>query len=174
MKLIDKINVTEIVKNHLSTLVNDNTKKPGLGDFFTFLFIPIIVAAILFYSNNIVDPNTASTLSNIIIVSLSIFIGLLFNVIVLIFDIVHKGNKQDIKNRVLKQLLSNIAFTVLLSIVSIILTLSTYIRYLYIKNVFIFLNYFTLTLFVITVLMILKRMHALFKNEIEELTENTD
>lgn len=41
MKLIDKINISEIVKNHFATLVNHNTKKAGMSDYFTFLIIPL-------------------------------------------------------------------------------------------------------------------------------------
>jgi len=162
--MFKKINISQIVKNHFATLQNANTKKADWDDYFTFLVIPILTSAILIYFKIYLKTDAI----NIIISSLSILVGLLFNVVVLIFDIIKRDKSNDIKNTVLRQILSNIAFTILLSIVSILLTLFTYTDNSTIKIIFNAIVYFLLTNFIMTVLMILKRMFHLFHSEIEE------
>ncbi len=162
--MFKKINILQIVRNHFATLQNANTKKADFDDYLTFLIVPITVSAILIYFKILLKTDAI----NIIISTLSILVGLLFNVVVLIFDIIKRDKSNNVKNTVLRQILSNIAFTILLSIVSIILTLFTYFDNCIVKTVFNAIVYFLLTNFVMTVLMILKRMFHLFHTEIED------
>lgn len=168
MNFLNKINIIQILKNHLSTLKNDNTKKAGFDDWFTFLILPSLITGLLIYFKKELKDDAI----NIIITTLSILVGLLFNVIVLIFDIIKRDATQKIKNTILKELLSNISFTILISILAIILTLFTFIEDQVARLLFTGGVYFLLSVFIFTVLMILKRMHKLFKNEIEELEKN--
>ena len=165
MKILDKVNVGKIISHHLGTIKNTNTGKPDKDDIFTFFFLPFLVASVLIYFN--IELKTDAT--NIIIATLSIFVGLMFNIIVLIFDIVKRDASQKIKNEVLKQLLSNISFAIVLSIFAIIITLFTYSSNFILKITFTWITYFCLGLFLVTLLMILKRMYNVFKNEIDEL-----
>jgi hypothetical protein len=163
MKFFVKINVLKIIDSHLDTLKNDNSKKAEFDDYFTFLILPLIFASVLMWFDIYLNNDAV----NIIITVLSIFVGLLINVIVLIFDMVKRDAK--LKNAILKQLLSNIAFTILLSTISILFTLGTYVESLYIREISNWLVYFCLSVFLLTILMILKRMYILFANEIEEI-----
>ena len=163
--MFDKINVVQIVKDHLDTLKNDNTKKPGNDDYFIFLILPLVLSTALLYFEIFLSEGAI----NIIITTLSILVGLLFNVIVLIFDIIKRDSSIKLKNRILKQLLSNISFTILTSIVAIIFTLLTFIDIFFLKIFFEGVVYFLLFLFLFTVLMIIKRMYILFVNEIDEI-----
>ncbi len=163
--ILKKINISQILKSHFATLQNDNSKKSEFDDYFTFFILPIIISSILLYFKIWLKESAI----NIIITTLSILVGLLFNVIVLIFDIINRDATQKVKNTVLKQLLSNISFTILLAIVSILFTLVTYIDTIFIKEIATWIVYFLLSAFFFTVLMILKRMYLLFKNEIEEI-----
>lgn len=167
MKLFDKVNIILIIQNHLATLKNDNSKKPEASDYFTFLFIPIVVSAILIYFKVLLS----SEAINILITTLSILVGLLFNVIVLIFDIIKRDASNKTKNLVLKELFSNISFTILISILTITFTLFTFFENSLAKVIFTGIVYFLLSLFMLTVLMILKRMHKLFSNEIAEIED---
>lgn len=170
MKILDKINIGKIVSHHLGTIKNANTGKPDRDDIFTFFMLPLLVSsALVFYK---IELKTDAT--NIIIATLSIFVGLMFNIIVLIFDIVKRDASQKIKNEVLKQLLANISFAIILSIFSIIVTLFTYSSNYYFKVISTWLAYFCLGLFLVTLLMILKRMYNVFKNEIDELEKKGD
>lgn len=163
-----KVNIKEILKSHFSTLQNDNSKKSEFDDYFTFLILPLIISTVLLYFKISLRDSAV----NIIITTLSILVGLLFNVIVLIFDIIKRDASQKIKNTVLKQLLANISFTILLSIVTILFTLTTYLDVEIIKNITTWIVYFLLTNFLLTVLMILKRMYKLFENEIVEIEKS--
>lgn len=161
----NKINITQILKSHFATLQNDNSKKADFDDYLTFLIVPIIVASGLLHY----DIQLNDTAVNIVITTLSIFVGLLFNVIVLIFDIIKRDASQSIKNTILKQLLANVAFTILLSIITILVTLITYFESAIIKVMATWVVCFSLTIFLLTVLMVLKRMYLLFKQEIDEI-----
>jgi energy-coupling factor transporter transmembrane protein EcfT len=166
-KLLRKVNITDIVVHHFKTLVNDSTKRPDFDDYLIFIIIPVIVAGGLTYFKLFISENSVS----IIITSLSIIVGLLFNVIVIIFDIIKRDNSKKIKNKILEQLLSNISYTILISIALIIFTLFTYFDSCLIKKIANLLVYFTLTHYLMTVLMILKRMYTIFMNELKDLEE---
>lgn len=170
MKVLEKINIVDIVKNHLATLVNDNSKKSEFSDWLTFLIIPLIVASNLVYFK--VDLSDRAT--NIVITTLSILVGLLFNVIVILFDILKRDNSEKIKNVLLKQLLTNISYSIFTSLFIIFLTVLSFFDNKIWVVVCTFFVYFFLTHFALTVLMILKRIYALFLNEMEEIGETTD
>jgi len=167
--IFEKINFSKIIVSHLRTLQNANTKKAGLGDYVTFLVTPLVFALFLTWAK-VPLKNDAI---NIIITTLSIFVGLMFNIIVLIFDIVKRDARQHVKNEVLKQLLANISFEILISVFSILSTLGTFFENSYLKIAFSFITYFSLAVFLLTLLMILKRMYNVFKNEIDELEKSS-
>jgi hypothetical protein len=163
--MLEKINIRNIITNHLDSLKNHNTKKSSFDDWLTFFWMPVFVACIFCYFKVTLSNDAI----NIIITSLSILIGLLINVIVLIFDMIKRDNKNKIKNELLRELLSNISFTILLSIFLIGTTLATFIRNSLIKSIATFLVFLLLSNFILTILMILKRMHTLFRHEIDEI-----
>lgn len=165
--MLTKINLSSILTSHLNTLKNDNTAKPEFDDYLTFLIIPLIVATVLIYFKLYLNDAAVS----LIIAILAIIVGLLFNVIVIIFDIVKRDNSKKIKNKILEQLLSNISYTILISICSILLSIATFLDFHIVKVVSNFLVYFALSHYLVNVLMILKRMYALFNNEIKELEQ---
>jgi O-antigen/teichoic acid export membrane protein len=165
MTIFNKINLGKIISHHFATIKNANTGKPDKDDFFTFLLFPIIISSTLIYFKIYLK----SDATNIIISTLSIFVGLMFNIIVLIFDIIKRDASQKVKNVVLKELLSNISFAIFVSILSIIITLFTYSTNICVKIIFTWIAYFFLALFLVTLLMILKRMYNIFENEIDSL-----
>ena len=167
MRIFNKINVSKIVKNHLATLVNDNSRKPDFGDWLTFLIIPIIFASLLVWFGILLSDRA----NNIVITTLSILVGLLFNVIVIIFDIIKRDNSQKLKNELLTQLLTNISYTIFISLVIIGFTVLTFFNNEFIILASNWLVFFFLFHFFLTVLMVLKRVYILFLNEMEELEE---
>lgn len=165
MKVLDKINIINIIKNHLATLVNDNSNKSEFSDWLTFLIIPLLVAGVLIYLG--VDLSDRAT--NIVITTLSILVGLLFNVIVILFDILKRDNSKKIKNLLLKQLLTNISYSIFVSLLIIFLTVISFFDNSFWVVLCTLFIYFFLTHFALTVLMILKRIYALFLNEMNEI-----
>jgi len=79
MKMFNKINIFKIISNHFNTLQNDNTKKCEFDDILTFLILPLLVSVGLYWFDFELKENAI----NIIITTLSIFVGLLFNIIVI-------------------------------------------------------------------------------------------
>lgn len=167
MKLLNKINLNKIVISHFNTLKNYNTKKFELDDLITFILLPILIATILLISK--VELRDSSL--NIVITILSVLVGLLFNVIVIVFDIIKRNNSNKIKNRILNELMTNISYSILISLSAIILTLCLNIPFKFVHLVLNWLVFFLIAHFFITILMILKRMYALFINEINEVEE---
>lgn len=161
MSLLSKINITSIVKNHLNTLVNDNDKRPEFDDWLTFLIIPIVVAITLSYF----DVNLNKDVVNVIITALSIFVGLLFNVVVLVFDIINKESTTAIKKRLMNEIITNISYCILLSLVAILISLFVFLDNCFVVKTISFIIYFLLSNFLVTLLMVLKRVYVLFDNE---------
>ena len=166
-----KINVLGIVKEHFATLVNANTNRPGPEDWLLFLFIPLLIAFTLGVTKTILEKDLANT----IITILSIFVGLLINVIVLLFDLVQRDEeKHQIKNVVLRETLTNISYTILVSLTSIVITLLTFLNNCYVKLGASILVFFLSSHIAITLLMVIKRnVCAFFKrNKRKEVTLN--
>jgi hypothetical protein len=164
-RYFSKINVSDIIFRHFKTLINANTRKTDNEDVFLFIVLPLIVAICLGLLKLTVSKEVANTLITI----LSIFVGLLINVIVLLFDIVKRDEEVNkIKNVVLRETLINISYTILISLVTILVALFSFIDYWYIKQIFSVIIYFLMTHIGVTLLMVIKRMYLLFLNEITE------
>lgn len=167
--MLEKINIICIIKDHVNTLKNDNSNKADFKDYLLFLMIPIWVPFLLIGVFNLY---MSKDFINILITILSIFVGLLLNVMVVIFDIIKKYEK-DAKFRLIKESYSNISFAILLSIVTIIPLVICYTENpknsVLIKVLLIAsngLSYYLLTLFFITLLMIVRRIHIILSDEI--------
>lgn len=162
-----KINIIDIIHDHIDTLINHNSRKPSRQDYFIFFFLPVILSSIL-VGREVFLNNEAIT---IVITALSILVGLLFNAVVLIFDIIHRAPKQKIKNELLGQLITNISYSIVVSVATIVISLISYCQ----THVLMFIANWTAYSFIFnfffTVLMVLKRMYVLFKKEIEDATK---
>ena len=115
-----KINIKEIIENHKKTLICDNgdlSRKDRL--FFRKMPIIIAVCAILCFGI------PSETITNIFTVSLSIFIGLFTNLLVLLISFLNSTpeNETDKTNRVslIEDTYYNVAFTILMSIISLVI-----------------------------------------------------
>ncbi len=170
MRFFEKVHIWTIVSNHLKTLKNSNSGKSEFDDYLTFLVLPIFGASLLMYFN--IKLSAGAT--NIIITTLSILVGLLFNVIVIIFDIIKRDSTKRLKNELLNQLLTNISYSIILSIFIIVITLLTFIDNCFSKIIFYWIVYFLLGNYFLTVLMIIKRMYSLFINELSEIEKEAN
>ncbi|OFY16577.1 MAG: hypothetical protein A2X02_05410 [Bacteroidetes bacterium GWF2_29_10] len=168
MKMFNKINIFKIISNHFNTLQNDNTKKCEFDDILTFLILPLLVSVGLYWFDFELKENAI----NIIITTLSIFVGLLFNIIVILFDIIKRDNTKKLKNEILRQLLTNISYSIFISILIIIVILTTYIKNECVHLIATVIVYFLIGHFFLTILMILKRMYFLFINELKEIEKD--
>lgn len=149
-----KIDVTNIIKDHIGSLVNAQTKKPDFRDMFFFLYLPIILSVILIYNGYLINVNT----SNSLIAGLSIYVGLSINFLMLIFELSTKQYfKEAARISTLKQVIANISVTTIYSLFIIVLTLLAGIPS--IKVYVHFILYLVLFEFLFTMLMVLKRIY---------------
>jgi len=165
--MFSKIDVFDIIRDHCKTLSNYNTKRILWGDVVSLFFIPLILAVIFFYLNVVIIEG----LRNLLVTSLSIFAALLFNLLLLIYDIVKKGSSKDtLKNDFLEEIYKNISFTILLSIITVIfLVFATLLpQNTIFSRIIDSLSAYLIIVFVLTLLMILKRVHILLTHEFEQ------
>jgi hypothetical protein len=166
-KFRSKIDVRNIISDHWATIVNANTGSPDKADIAVFMALPIAFAIIMLYFKALMSDAVIGG----VISGLSIFVGLLFNVLVVIFDIVKRDSYVSIKNEILKQSLTNISFSILISLLCIITSVISLIKIKYIQEAGNALTYVLLSEFVFCLLMILKRMYRLLMNEFKVLPD---
>ncbi len=182
--MIQRINIYRIVKDHLKTLrsLNQSYNFINIGDFLLFFIIPSIISLTL----TLLNYNFINQLDNLI-ASVSILGGFLFNLLAIIYsqieniktDVEKLSNndknktEKEIKNKFINEIHSNISFAIVLSIFLILSLLSITVEIpefkykTFIENIFIFINYFLMQLFTLTLLMIINRIYILFKKTAE-------
>lgn len=155
-----KINISRIVRAHFKSLTEGTNR--SASDWFVFLLIPLAVSGLLVWLGAYMSDSLLST----IVSALSIFVGLLLNVVVLLFDIVRNTSKATIKHRIITETLANVCFTILLSLFTIPVALTTQItRWPFLRPYTSFATYFLAIVFMATLLMVVKRVYALFQDE---------
>ena len=173
-----KINICEIIRGHLDTLKDDD--RYSFGDIMTFFALPILVGIAPAFFDFSIDKDVSSLLVNFG----SIFTALLLSVLVLVYDQQNKlkvngisGPITTAKNNLLHQLYYNISYSILCALLLVafcfisgfvkggsfdfdINGFNISIKYdvHFVTPIVIML---TVTLF-LNVIMIVKRMHALF------------
>ena len=165
-KFESKISLTKIIKAHLATLRDINTNRPGWDDYFSFLILPILITGAFIFVGFDINENTIETLVG----GLAIFVGLLFNAMVILLDLARKHDDQKIKIIIAKELTANISFAIILSFVAIFLFLLGFIDDIpdWAKLIIDTIGVFLLVEFFVIFLMILKRTYILFYKEIGE------
>ena len=111
-------------------------------------------------------------LENLLGVILSIFIGLFLNLLMLLISYVPPTDIDDERKKILvatkKESFYNVSYIILICIIELLLLLIfTYVKELeYITNIFSFMIYFLSIHIFLSLLMILKRIFALYDNTI--------
>ncbi|MBD3638337.1 MAG: hypothetical protein HUJ25_13375 [Crocinitomicaceae bacterium] len=154
---MSKININNIIVEHFKSQFTTGF------DYFIFMLIPALLTTLLVWFEI-----SLKFQAGIIISSLSIFIGLFINVLVLLFDIIRRYTDRSIKIEVLKQVMANISFTVLLSGIAIICLFLTKIHHELSSKIFNGITIYLLAWIMLNILMILKRIYVLFLDEINQ------
>ena len=177
--MFDKISIANIIKDHISTLRNNKTRKISYLDITLFFLLPFFISGFIVYLG--ISLNDA--LVNALITSLSIFSALLFNLLLLVYDVSEKKsylpettdpveNKRRIKTReLLREIYINISFSILVSIISVSTLLIYFLKVS--SCVFLSINicsfqwllalviYYLIIQFALNLFMILKRIYIL-------------
>lgn len=177
---MEKINPAKIIRDHVLTLKSYDTGKYSVGDFFVFILLPFGIAGYLAYYFPKSDKNTTEIFNkdvvDILVTSLSIFAALLFNLLLLVYDLVKKANPGEayavLKTRFLKEIFANISYSIFISMLAVIILLisllgteSRILQVTVVASV-----YFLVSNFILTLLMILRRVHILFSKEFEKIS----
>jgi len=161
-----KIDVSNIIGDHLRTLVNSDTNKPDMRDWFFFLIIPLMLSGYLVYLGYCINDN----LSNSLIAGLSIYVGLSINFLMLIFELSTKEFFKALQRKaIIKQIIANISVTAIYSLLLIILTIMAPISkdYFFFSKGLHFSLYFFLFEFIFTLLMVLKRIYQVLQGTVD-------
>lgn len=172
--MLQRINIFSIIKDHFGTLKSLNQKSKYINgkDFLLFLIFPVIFAFFLAYK----DFNFKEQLGNLI-AAISIFGGFLFNLLAIIYsqlDSIKKDAKKEdnkLKSKFVKEIHINISFCIVLSIfivISLLLTTIDIPTFSYdwlVTKIIIGINYFLMTLFLLTLIMVLNRVYILLNRK---------
>ena len=169
---IDKINVSKIIKNHVSTLRNVDSVSLSRYDCVLFFGVPFLLSILATIFNIKLNKDLIGVLINVF----AIFAGLLFNLLVLIYDVISKqpsvnnSSSKYIKNKfiLLKEIYYNVSFGIFLSLFVVIALAASIISLDKLNTFFSFIIFGLSTLFILTLLMILKRIHNLLSFEIDQ------
>ncbi|MFN6539343.1 MAG: hypothetical protein RM021_023735 [Nostoc sp. EkiNYC01] len=171
-QIFSKINVLEIVTNHLSTLKEYGASKNSLSDLFLFFLVPFIISLGVVFLRIVLNKDLIGILINVF----AIFAGLLFNLLVLVYDAASKAVKSSnssqansLKLEILEQIYFNISFEILLSLLIVVmLSISIMFNNGLANSVFSVFVFFLVISFTLTFLMVLKRVNKLLSQEIEQ------
>jgi hypothetical protein len=162
LNFFDRFNPWCIIKAHFQTLTDDRRNKVSLMECIFTLLLPICISFLMVVVCQIKLKTASINLIGNIMTAFSIFTGLLFNVLVLIYSLIKPNESNQQRIKVLKQTFSNVSFGVLLSLLLVILSMF----YELINNVFLDgIIYFLVTLFLMVLFMILKRVYLLINIE---------
>lgn len=173
--MLSRINIFKIIKAHFGTLrkLGQDSKRIYWRDFILFILVPILISAILAYYN----VNFKNQISNLI-AAISILGGFLFNLLAIIYNSMENlkndinSTNNSIKKTYAKEIHSNISYNILLSILCVISLIAynteiiNFDYCIFVERGILFLNYFFLISFVLTLLMVLNRVYILLDKNI--------
>lgn len=170
--MISRINFWKIIDAHFKTFrsLNQTSNKIYWKDFILFVLVPLTVSGILtFYEIQI-----KSQVTNLI-AAISILGGFLFNLLAIIYNSMSNLEKDakedDIKELYIKEIHTNISYNILVGIFSIVLLIlynvieNINIVFCYLNKSLLFINYFFLFTFLLTLLMVLNRVYILLNKQ---------
>jgi len=172
--MLSRINILQIIKDHFKTLRSLNQKTKGIywQDFILFILVPITISAFATYKNFSLQNQVTN-----LIAATSIIGGFLFNLLAIIYGQIDKiktdadTEQNYLKKVFVKEIHINISFGIVLSII-LVLTLILYSidfngdkLHDIIDRGLLGLNYFLITEFMLTILMVVNRVYILLKKD---------
>ncbi|AWI08268.1 hypothetical protein CKA38_02420 [Ereboglobus luteus] len=141
---------------------DDGRDKISKRDIFLFYALPIIISiGVVFLLNK----NISSDTINLLITIFSIFVGLLLNLLVLIVGFRNTIMQNAIKHKVLDETFYNISYAILISVILIVLLFTAIVSSGIPMQIISTTSFFIIGNFILTLLMILKRVHMLLTKQ---------
>lgn len=116
LKMINKINILNLIKEHLSTFYlkdktkKDNKRRDGKA-LFLFFIVPLFVSIIIVF----LFGNMNDSLSNSLLTCLSILSPLMFGFFPFIYDLIDNDNINPKSKFLIQEFKANVLFTMILS-----------------------------------------------------------
>jgi hypothetical protein len=162
--MLSKINVLPIVRDHIGTLQNNRTKKTSIADILLFFGSPVVLAAVLLWFDKLI----VSDARNILAATMAVFVGLLFNVLLLLHEATRRevlSNQDRERQKFFTEVYFNLAFSIFVAIGTLVALLAT----VFVKGCAVFwlsgVVYYLAGVFALTLLMVLKRLHIIFSGQ---------
>lgn len=170
-EFFSKINVLEIFTSHLRTLKNYKQSSYSRADITVFFVFPLIFSSAVVFSGFKLDKDLVGVLINVF----AILAGFLFNLLVLVYEVtsraVRVGNtvqQNNLSLDKLEEISSNVSFEVSLAIINVLLLAASSAFLEGVPNVvFSLIIFYLVTLFTLTLFMVVKRVHKLLLEEIQ-------
>jgi hypothetical protein len=161
-----KIDVSDIIRDHFSTLRSDRRSGVSLVDLLLFVGLPALVAGLMSWLGVTLDAGAVSVL----ITALAIFTGLLFNLLLLAHGLIRRAADQSnaaaADKQLLKEIYVNISYSILVALSALVgLLIKIVILNHWVVIVLSLVTYFLVGNFLLTLLMVLKRIHVLLRRE---------
>jgi hypothetical protein len=172
--MLSRINIFQIIRDHFKTLRSLNQKTKGIywQDFILFILFPIALSGFATYKNYSLQNQVTN-----LIAATSIIGGFLFNLLAIIYGQIDKiksdadTEQNYLKKVFVKEIHINISFGIVLSII-LVLTLILYSIDFKGEQIFevlnkalLAINYFLITEFTLTILMVVNRVYILLKKD---------
>jgi hypothetical protein len=173
---LERLEVGGVVCDHLDTLRSHGTEKRLVGDVILFVVIPAGVTTLL-----LISKHPAKSVSGVLITAVAILTGLLFNLLILIFDSATRAGprgemseQEERAHELLRQTHANVAFAVLVGILTAVAATASAIAgpegfWQYAASG---VAYFLAVELLMTMLMILNRVRALVDEELRSRKSN--
>lgn len=160
--MTSKIDLRAIFIDHFATFRDEATSRNSIADYTVMVGVPALIAiSAAAASFHIPDSHVGTLIS-----AFAIFGGLLFNVLVLIYSFsAHDRPDDQLRKRLVEQSFANISFAVMSSLIAVMLLVLLLFVSGLAQTLVEALIYFVGLNFLLTMLMVLKRMHILLRGK---------
>ena len=172
--MFNKVDVRSIVKGHLGTLVHAETKRVLPEDIILFFGVPAVLAVGAVLRDGTISTSLAAVLATVH----AIISGLMFNLLVVIYDVHDRAKKtggdaaRNTRMLLLNETYRNVSFLILTSIAALVLlAVAVFVGQGVFGRIVSGLVYFLSGVFALTLLMVLKRTHALLSEDFSQAVE---
>ncbi len=165
-----KIDVVPIIRGHFATLTNYREGGLSASDVTFFVGVPVALATVLLLIRFAFRIDAVNGFLN----AFAILTGLLLNLLVLVFSLSATAERSDasLRRRILKEVFTNVCYCILIAIcvVATAIVDVSYMRsipYAVTGRISTFILSSLTTNFILTLLMIMKRMYKLISSEFD-------
>lgn len=176
--MIDKVDIRQIVVDHLRTLRAPGAERQSVEDLSVFYGVPLFAGLLyLLFSGS---PAVGNKIDEVLVSSFSVFAALLLNIQVFLLgfqvptsqsaadtelgveDRALIEKKDDMRRTFYRELFSNISYAILLAMGIVVITLIAIFCQIDQSRIVKLIQFILIMHFALTLLMVMKRVHVLF------------